>query len=52
VYKCKEESKGVRLVLSVEPSSIAILEGLGWRPYSRVGHAVFSLLGVKPEGRK
>jgi hypothetical protein len=52
VYERKEEPNGVRLVLSVDSSSIAVVEGLGWRPYSGVGHAVFSLLGVKMEGRK
>jgi hypothetical protein len=52
VYECKEEPNGVRLVLSVDSSSIAVLEGLGWRPYSGVGHTVFSPLGAKPEGRK
>ena len=52
VYERKEEPKGIRLVLSIDTSSIAVLEGLRWRPCSGVGQAVFSLLGVKPEGRK
>jgi hypothetical protein len=52
VYERKEEPNAVRLVLSVDSSSTAVLEGLGCRPYGGVGHAVFSFLGVKPEGRK
>jgi hypothetical protein len=48
----QEEPNGVRLVLSVDSSSIAVPEELGWRSYSGVGHTVFSFLGVKPEGRK
>jgi hypothetical protein len=52
VYERKEEHNGVCLVLSVDSSSITLLDGLGWRPYSRVEHAIFSRLGVKPEGRK
>jgi hypothetical protein len=52
VYECKEEPNGVRLELSINTSSIAVLEGLRSRPFSGVGQAVFSLLGVKPEGRK
>jgi hypothetical protein len=47
IYEHKEEPKGVRLVLSID-KSITVLEGLRWRPFSRVGQAVFSLLGVKP----
>ena len=53
VYERKEEPKGVRrLVLSIDTPSVAVLEGLRWRPFSGVGQAVFSLLGVKLEGRK
>jgi hypothetical protein len=52
VYERREEPKGVRLVLSVDTPSLAVLEGLHWRPYSGVGQAVFSLLGAKPEGKK
>jgi len=43
---------GFSLVLSVVSKSVTALEGLGWRPFSGMGHAVFSLLGAKPEGRK
>jgi len=39
------------LVLSIDAASIAMLEGLGWCPFSGVGQATFSLLGVKPRGR-
>jgi hypothetical protein len=28
------------------------LGGMKWRPFSGVGQATFSLLGVKPEGKK
>jgi hypothetical protein len=52
VYERKEEVNGVRLVLSIDVASITVLEGLGWRPFSSVGQAIFSLLGVKPEGIK
>jgi hypothetical protein len=48
VYERKEEPKGVRLVLSIDTESITVLEGLRWRPFSGLGQAVFSLLGVKP----
>jgi len=52
VYERREESNGVRLVLSIDAVSVSVLEGLGWRPFSGVGQATFSLLGVKPEGKK
>ena len=52
VHERKEEAKGVHLVHSIDTSSVAELEGLRWRPFSGVGQAVFSLLGMKPEGRK
>jgi hypothetical protein len=52
VHERKEEPKGVRLVLSVESQSVTTLEGLKWRPFSGVWQAVFSLLGIKPEGKK
>ena len=32
--------------------SVTALERMGWRPFSGVGQATFSLLGVKPEGKK
>ena len=51
VYERREEPNGVRLVLSVDSASVAVLEGLRWRPFSGVGQAVFSLLGPKPEGK-
>jgi len=52
VYECREESNGVRLVLSIDAASVSVLEELGWRPFSGMGQATFSLLGVKPEGKK
>jgi hypothetical protein len=52
VYERKEEPKGVRLVLSEDSQSLATLEGLNWRPFGGVRQAVFSLLGVKPDGKK
>ena len=51
VYKRKEEPDWVRLVLSNDTASVAVLEGLKWRPFSGVGQAVFSLPGAKPGGR-
>jgi hypothetical protein len=39
-------------VLSIDSQSVTTLEGLKSRPFSGVGQAVFSLLGVKPEGKK
>ena len=52
VYERKEESTGVRHVLSIDTASVTALEGLRWRPFSGVGQATFSLLGVKLEGKK
>jgi hypothetical protein len=48
----KEELNGARLVLIIDAASIAVLEVLKWRPLCGVGLATFSLLGVKPEGKK
>jgi len=39
-------------VLSVNEASITVLERLGWRPFSGVGQATFSLLGATLEGKK
>jgi hypothetical protein len=52
VYKCKEETNGVHLVLSIDSMSISALEKLAWQPFSGMGSATFSLLGVKPGGKK
>jgi hypothetical protein len=52
VYDRKEEKNGVRLVLSIDTTSVTVLERMGWRPFSGVGQAIFSLQGVKPEGKK
>jgi hypothetical protein len=52
VYKRKEEPNGVCLVLSIDMATVTVLEGLRWRSFSGVGQAIFSLLGVKPEGKK
>jgi hypothetical protein len=52
VYERKEEPNGVRLVLSIDTASVTVLKGLRWRPFSGVGQAVFSLLGIKPGGKK
>ena len=52
VYERKEEPNGVGLVLSIDAASITVLAGLSWRPFSGVGKATFSLLGVMPEGKK
>jgi len=50
IYERREESNGVRLVLSIDAASVSGFEGLKWRPYRGVGHATFSLPGVKLEG--
>ena len=52
MYERKEEPSGVRLVVSIDTISVAVLERLKWRPFSGVGQAVFSLPGEKPEGKK
>ena len=52
VYERREESKGVRLVLSIHAASVSVLERLRWRPFSGVGQATFSLLGAKSEGKR
>jgi hypothetical protein len=52
VYEHKEEQNGVRLVLSIDTASVTVLEGLRWRPFSGVGQAVFSHLGIKAGGKK
>jgi hypothetical protein len=51
VYEGKVEPNGVRLLLSIDSTSINVLEVLHWRPFSGLGQAVFSLLGVKPGGK-
>jgi hypothetical protein len=52
VYERKEEPHGVRLVLSIDQTSVALLEEREWKAFSGMGRATFSLLGVKPEGKK
>jgi hypothetical protein len=52
VYECKEKPNGVRLVLHIDSSSVTVLEGMKWHSFSGVRKVTFSLLGVKPEGRK
>ena len=52
VYEHKEEPNGVHLVLSIDKASVIMLERMGWRPFSGRGQTTFSLLGVKPEGKK
>jgi hypothetical protein len=51
VYERREESSGVRLVLSIDAASVTVLERLRWRPFIGVGQATFSLLGAKSEER-
>ena len=51
-YKRKEKPNRVHLVPSIDSSSTAALEEMRWCPFSGVGQAVFSLLSVRPEGRK
>jgi hypothetical protein len=52
VYERREESSGARFVLRIDASSVKVLEGLKWRPFRGVGQATFSLLDVKPKGKK
>ena len=52
VCERREERNGVRIVLSTDTASVAVLKGMKWRSFSGVGQAVFSLPGEKPEGKK
>jgi len=52
VYKRREESNGVCLVLSIDAASVSVLDRLRWRPFSSVGQATFSLLGTKVRGEE
>jgi hypothetical protein len=52
IYERKEEPNGVRLVLSIDQTSVATLEKMQWKAFSGMGRATFSLLGAKPEGKK
>ena len=52
VYECREECKGVCLVLSIDADSVSLLKKVRWRPYSSVGQTTFSLLEIKPEVKK
>jgi hypothetical protein len=51
VYERREEPHGVRLVLSIDVTSITVLEGLDWRPYSGVIQAVFPFWVLNRRGR-
>jgi hypothetical protein len=51
-YERKEEPHGVRLVLSIDQTSVTALEKMNWRPFSGLEQATFSLLGAKLEGKK
>jgi hypothetical protein len=50
VCERKEETNGVRLVLSIDVASITVLEGLGWRPFSGVGQAISPFLALSRKG--
>lgn len=50
VYERKEERNGARTVFSIESTSVTVLERMGWRQFSSVEQAIFSLLGVRPKG--
>jgi hypothetical protein len=39
-------------VPSIDTTFVAALEEKGWRPFIGVGNVTFSLLCVKPEGKK
>ena len=42
---------GFYFVLSIDSSSVVVMEKMGWRPFSGMGQVIFSLLGAKPEGK-
>ena len=48
----REGPNGVCLVHSIDSTSFTALERLGWRPFSGMGQAIFSLLGVKTKWKK
>ena len=48
MYERREESNGVRLVLSIDTASVSVLEG----SFSGVERATLSLLGAKSEGKE
>jgi hypothetical protein len=52
-YERREESNGVRLVLSVDAASFRVLEGLKWRPVSAWGrpHSPFWVLSRRGRSR-
>jgi hypothetical protein len=52
VYERREESNGLRLVLSIDQDSVATPERLQWKPSSGVARAVFSLLGAKSQEKR
>ena len=52
VYERREESNGVRLVLSIDAASVSVFKRLSWRPFSGAGQDTFSLLGATSEGKK
>jgi hypothetical protein len=52
VYKRREEPNGVRLVLSIDQDSVAALERVQWKPFSREAKAVLSLLGAKSQEKR
>jgi hypothetical protein len=39
-------------VLSIDQTSVTALEERGWKTFSGMGRATFSLVGVKLEGKK
>jgi hypothetical protein len=39
-------------VLSIDQASVTTLEERGWRAFSGMGRAIFSLLVAKPERKK
>ena len=51
VYERRGEPNGFYFVLSIDSSSVVVMEKMGWRPFSGMGQVIFSLLGAKPEGK-
>jgi hypothetical protein len=52
VYGGKKGLNWVHTVLSIDCTSVTVLERIGWRSFSGVGQAIFCLLCCKPEGSR
>ena len=52
LHECKEESNRFRHILSIDSLPVAVLQEMKWHPFTSAGQETFSLLNIKPEGRK